>query len=167
MVDWVIFRHGAKQRESESKDFLPEDPPLLPGQEEGFLRLAEEILKEVGTPDLIVTSPYLRTRETATLLSKAFPEPPTIVVDPDLGEYLGYLPDPLEIKLSEDTQKHKPPTEFNYTALRKRLASFLERYKDRRVWVVSHRIPLMELSRLIIGGKQTPLQEGDAQHLVL
>ncbi len=77
----VYFRHGPRLN-------LNLDPPLKPGSEDKVRKAALQIHSLYGPPNSIVTSPYLRTRQTAQIMSKMFEPPPRVIADVRLSEKL-------------------------------------------------------------------------------
>ncbi len=95
----VWLRHGEKAY-ANSKGPLgsfAHDPPLKPGAEVAVLEQGRALVKAYGLPLYCLTSPYLRTRETAKHLlaatggaaSPGESKRPQQYVDVDIGEFLG------------------------------------------------------------------------------
>ena len=89
----LYVRHSKKSYKNGASKRFPLDPPLT---DDGW-RLAEsrfrELVDRYGPPELIISSPYLRTRETAKIAQQAVLESTgthvEINYDPAIGEYLG------------------------------------------------------------------------------
>lgn len=140
----VFIRHGPKQQISEGyrlRYFL--DPNLT---REGFgftRRSAEKLIRECGRPDLIVCSPYLRTRMTAELISESCGGVP-VVICRELSEYVGpYHRDPSK-KVDRVTRSHDPPFGESEGQFRSRCDRYLRSIRSEHegfncVYHVTHR----------------------------
>lgn len=77
----VYFRHGPRLN-------LNLDPPLKSNVNQQVKDVGLKISAEYGTPKSIITSPYIRTRQTAQIFSKLFTPPIKLMVDSRLSEKL-------------------------------------------------------------------------------
>jgi broad specificity phosphatase PhoE len=93
-ITWI--RHGEKQYKNGK---APEgchgyDPPLKTSVYNEFERLCNYIKSKDGIPKKIITSPFLRTRQTAQSIANEFMETTKtkipIFVDNDITEFLGW-----------------------------------------------------------------------------
>ncbi len=77
----IYFRHGPRLN-------LNLDPPLKPSSQEEVQMVGRRISSLYGIPNSIITSPYLRTRQTAEIFDQLFTPHPGVLADPRLSEKL-------------------------------------------------------------------------------
>lgn len=130
------------------------DPPLTREGRKAAAKLAEELLSKYPTPAHIITSPYLRARETAAIMAgvivkKYSPTTIQISCQAELSEYLGnHNRESLDVAPS--TAKHSPPHPETFFQFRARIAehykSWLEADEETDVtWIITHGIVINEL----------------------
>lgn len=93
-VNMLYIRHAQKLYHNGGSDAFPLDPGLT---QEGKFKARErfhQLLQKYGPPPKIVSSPYLRARETAQIAHDVILEETgssvVITYDPAIGEYLGH-----------------------------------------------------------------------------
>lgn len=87
---WI--RHGKKKyKNGKAIDGGREHDPGLLNSVVEIYNLCKNIKREYGTPDIIITSPFLRTRQTADLIQTFFDGSIPIYVDTDITEFLGWV----------------------------------------------------------------------------
>ena len=89
----LYVRHGFKSYPNSSKRKWGFDPPLRHNSIESTLQRFIHYVDLYGPPNTIITSPYLRCRQTAKLAQQAILEATGVTVDiicdSTIGEYLG------------------------------------------------------------------------------
>ncbi len=145
----IYFRHSEKEYEN-GKGVPAHDPHLTKnGQELVFKTLNDLKLK---SPDMIITSPYIRTRETASLIKNYYMSNNNnieIYIDINLGEYLGnqYM----EIEIDDITKKYGIVMDKNLNDLKKRIEdhyNYYKKFKNKNIWFITHGIFLYFLHNL-------------------
>jgi broad specificity phosphatase PhoE len=110
-ITYVYIRHAAKEYNNGHA------PPGKPQHDPSISRSSFRQCQEVGTklvqdfnsPSMVITSPYLRTRQTASKLSYAIPsdledENRQLFIDTNIAEYLGNQHG--EIDIEDDTYRY-------------------------------------------------------------
>lgn len=151
----VWIRHGLKQYDNNKgpPGCYQHDPDLISGQEEAAARVSEILTEKYGRPNLVLTSPYQRTRQTMHLLcgDRAF------MVDATIGEYLGH---------QKGTPLVHPETLMdNLPVCGESMEDFVERAKKHlqimcatrqmlgsTIWVITHGLFMQKISRLLKQG---------------
>jgi broad specificity phosphatase PhoE len=93
-MNTLYLRHGEKEYANGKSRIFPLDPPLTAAGRRvarfNFLRL----LEQYGPPQQIITSPYLRARETALIALEVIYDQTGCIIpiyhDVNISEYLGY-----------------------------------------------------------------------------
>lgn len=153
----IYIRHGEKEyKNGQSRGC---DPPLTKRGREETLLLAERLYSNFGLPTLIISSPFLRARETALLLrakvaelSRKSKEEIPLLCDRKVGEYLGNQSPASQSLLTSETLSYHPLLEDN-------ISSFLVRVREHNdilgslekdnftFWIVSHGLVIKKLAR--------------------
>jgi len=156
------MRHGQTiyQKEGWNINYKPDENPNITLTEEGVKMVEEaaEKLKDMTAQvdkeiDLIFSSPFKRTRQTAEIVIKTIGPAKEIhfderLVDIDLGIFMG--------RSSEDSRKfyidgsgsfdRKPEGGESWNDIRKRIQSFLEevenKYNGKNILIISHADPI-------------------------
>ncbi len=164
---YYSLRHGEADSNVASRISAdPTEPVHLTEAGKAQIAKAAEELKKCDI-DVVITSPFVRTRETTEIVVKAIGcKPEQVVVDAALSEYNhGFLNgQPLT-----EFHKHFPDTKESNLArfekgpeggeslndLRKRVGDFLysleEKYKNKKILIVSHGEPLWVLYGIVRG----------------
>lgn len=81
-----IFRHGLAmdRTDSQSLKMQDSDRPLTEKGKNRTLKMAQYLLKQDEEVDLIITSPYVRARETAKIIAGVFGKTKKVVESPEL-----------------------------------------------------------------------------------
>lgn len=131
---YLIMRHGEALSNAQGKDDLYGDPNnyMTDRGKEGVVATAAKL----GKIDLIYTSPFLRTRETAEIMRKVLSlTENAVIVDERLHEH----------------------NEHNRDLVRKRVGEFLfeieRKYENKNILIVSHGGPLWVLEKVASGIK--------------
>lgn len=168
MAQRVFIRHA-------DKGTTTPDDPLLPGQEGKIQRRSQMLVSKYGSPDIILVSPFLRTRQTAELLASGLDNSIDIVVEPLLSEYIKH--DQGDVQLREDTLMYGPIVYDTRDSIRNRIREVYNKYchLESNMWFVCHGIFLHDLldwlgktprrvptlAALVISREQITLQLGN------
>lgn len=173
----VFVRHADKKF---SNCLIPPDgldPGILSTNRERSQAIILSFIEEWGPPTIIITSPYLRCRETSVLIRETLSEHnfplPSLYVEPLLGEYVGNQVKKLKGRntlssfLLPETISyvgHIPIFENNYSSFQSRVRNFFYsrgRYgnlstdnRGRRTWYITHGVFIQEVCRLM--GRKIP-----------
>ena len=154
----IYIRHAEKKYKNGFSNKHKFDPQITDNGEFNTEILAQKLLKLYGKPDIIICSPYLRTRQTASILRKMADENIEILYDVHLSEYLGnHQSDILDVH--PETKKYKPPHPENFKQFcyrirhhdnyTKKLTSLAQKNGINIViWIVTHGIVINQLARL-------------------
>lgn len=139
-----------------SKTFHLHDPPLTEiGKREAAL-VAEKLLDLYPTPTHIITSPYLRARETAAIMAgvivkRAPPAKIDIICQTDIGEYLGNHAGS-KLDVSPSTARHQPQHPETFEQFQERIKKHhtdwsitTKEESDEVTWVITHGIVISEI----------------------
>ena len=127
------------------------DPPLTREGKKAASELAEELLKKYPVPTQIITSPYLRARETAAIMvgvivKKYSPSSIQILCQTEISEYLGnHSKYPLDV--TPATERHNPPHPESFYRFRERIEHHYNRWQPSEdvTWVITHGIIINEI----------------------
>jgi broad specificity phosphatase PhoE len=117
--------------------------------------LVEKLVKRLGVPEKIITSPFLRTRQTTELIVafmfQKYGWTPIIEYSEDISEYLGFCKNKSDpVGLEEETSKHMKRTSL----LEESMASLTTRVEkhilnihknEKNVWVITHGIVMSKI----------------------
>lgn len=168
-----LIRHGPKAWDNGKKprftdlDGESHDPPLDYDNLEADLkcmRLADRILNQEDAPTMILSSPFLRCRQTAELMNSRMifhnEDHLTIIPNPLFREYLGnWKTDQIRITeetnqlLHRDTKLCEDWADFELRM--QQACQFVKHTFDsvvdsnESIWIISHRIVIRELKRLL------------------
>ncbi len=142
---YIIMRHGEALSNVRGVDDLYGDPNNY---------ITDKGKKEVGVSasslgkiDLVFTSPFLRTRETAEIVRKA------------------HNLDEKAVTVDGRLQEHNEP---GIEPVRRRLGEFIfeveKKYKDKNVLIISHGEPLWVLEKLVLGEKSDDFSSDKMLH---
>ncbi len=137
----LLIRHGPKAHAN--NDLWAEyrlDPPLTSSGTVFTRQRMSKIVSEFGEPDMVVCSPYLRTRQTAEILVSLCTNEPGVIIEPLLSEYLGNQKGELRGCMRDETSKHNPPIEETMNQFRTRVKEYLERVSQfqGKIYLVTH-----------------------------
>lgn len=131
----IFIRHA-------DKGIITDDDPLLPGQESKVKHWSNQLVSIYGEPDYIMCSPYLRTRQTAELLSNNH----HIHIDPILSEYQKASGGPYYIRT--DTLAYNPPIGDTKETIFERVKLAHDKYIGKNLWLICHGCFHSNLSKL-------------------
>lgn len=142
----VYIRHADKEYNNGKADLYIHDPSITENSETHCYLKACELISRYGLPFVIVTSPYLRTRETAVRMAEYIKTKYginiPIKVDIRLSEYLGNRQTE-KLDVTDDTNKYKPPHPENFHEMDSRVRWHndiyckLDEYPE-VVWFITH-----------------------------
>lgn len=170
-MTFVFIRHGKKSWNDKSyesnknlvKTPHKDDPPLAEGENKILKSLGEDLVKLYGPPDVIVSSPYLRARETAEYINPNLDKIP-IEININLSEYHGYKKE-IKLDLDPSTEEYGVIIDKSMNNMKKRADEFLEILKtwsDAVVWIVSHRVVINYMIKQL-GHPAKYLKEGETK----
>lgn len=156
----VYIKHADKLYNNGGSKKFPHDPGIKKDSSNFIRTLTLKLIDIVGLPEYIVTSPYLRTRETISIMRNTIKEycktehitdddysPPYIRCDILLSEYLGNQKKrlPSYQDLTPETNKYKPPLYENFEQFKARVFQhdlFYKRLDCKKAshWFVTHGI---------------------------
>lgn len=144
----IYIRHAEKEYNNGHSESYKFDPNITEEGMEKTRILANKLLEEYGKPDVIICSPYLRTRETADLISKVVGV--DYRIDKFLSEYLGnHKYEKLDVH--EETKKYNPPHPETFRKFQTRVYkhnTYMNKFSDKKVWIVTHGLFITELSKI-------------------
>jgi len=118
-------------------------------------KLVKELVEIYGIPDNIITSPFLRTRQTSSMIKETvmrmYQRDIKIECSTDVGEFLGFCKNKNEeADLELETKKHyKEPYIIGerIKALYERLVTHIKKINrtERNVWIVTHGIIMSKI----------------------
>lgn len=148
-IIWI--RHGKKKWDNGKgpPDTYQHDPPILEDQESTIINRGKELIHKYGLPTRCICSPYLRTRQTAELLTKNCQIP--IEISQDVSEYLGnqsLIDGSNEPHVHRETMDfYPPPIKETIDDFRKRchlhlksLGVYSRTNTNQIIWVITHGI---------------------------
>ncbi|KKR36320.1 MAG: Isoleucine-tRNA ligase, partial [Candidatus Yanofskybacteria bacterium GW2011_GWE1_40_10] len=151
--EYYILRHGLSERQEQTKMIigchLEHDKYPLTEEGRGMVKKSARELKDLGGVDYIFSSPFLRTKETAEIVSKELGV--DVVIDERLREIeWGMQTEGKSISEfpgdwgNDFNKKHYDGESWNDE--RERIASFMKeadaKYKNKKILIVSHGDPL-------------------------
>jgi broad specificity phosphatase PhoE len=169
---YFLLRHGQTiyQKEKIDINYPPDSPDELEITEEGreMVRASAEQLKDTCAEqgrsiNVIFASPYLRTRESASIAAEIIGIKEVYyddrLTDINLGEFLGRpMSESLNFYSSgKDPFNSKPKNGESWNDILERIESFIvdveKRYKNKNILVVSHADPIWILAGYLRGYK--------------
>lgn len=158
MSKHVYIRHGRKAfRNGEVKEaeepLYAHDPPLTDKGREEAQHFFTVLLWREGIPSSLISSPYLRTRETAQIAQAVIAEETgtqiPLRIDANIGEYLGYLPEQV-IVLHPDTEQFFPHRKESWAACQKRIWYHRNTApRNEHVWFITHGVVMKEYAKAL------------------
>jgi len=142
----IYIRHYFKEYSNRQSSTFPYDPKII-NDNGNITNLSDQLVKLYGIPNIIFTSPYERTRQTAQLLKSNIDT--SIIIDNTLSEYIN---DKYNVVLNNivrpDTFIHNPP--INETRI-----EFINRIKKHQdkitnldngiYWIITHGLFIKKL----------------------
>jgi len=128
------------------------DPPIKEGFNRTIISKNLNYFKTYGEPNKIITSPFLRARQTTKIISYILPPETEITIDKDLEEYLGFQkPIGGKADLDDETLKYTQPLlgVENFEKLKIRSLNYYKKInKDNKdnILIVTHGIFIFQLA---------------------
>jgi hypothetical protein len=151
----IYIRHANKEYKNSST--INQDPNITnKGRRESKI-VGSKLIEIWGIPDLIITSPYLRCRETTHEMIGEHKV--RIIVDSNISEYMGHQKHK-NILLTDETQSYSPPMDNTINDLIFRTIDHNEQFSYLNstkcvVWIITHSFFMHHL-RLTLGLSKTP-----------
>lgn len=150
-MGYIMFiRHGEKAYKN-NKGKPKHDPGLIKTfSDRNIIKIIKQF-QIYGFPDEIISSPFLRTRETSKKIKKFLPLNTEIIIDKDVEEYLGFQKPIGEIAdLNDETKKYTNPKigVEKFDNIQKRIVKFYNKIKDKdkNILVITHGILISRLA---------------------
>ena len=110
----IFLRHGEKKYKNGkgNKGDKQHDPPLSETGIHDIKTTTKKLLATYGRPDIIITSPFQRNRQTTALILETIENSDNIIIeiDPMCGEFLGFQkPRGKTGDVSEETLRYTNP----------------------------------------------------------
>ena len=159
---FIWIRHAMKEyANSKGPDGKPvHDPDILPNSKDDIDTLASYLVENYGLPVQIIVSPYLRTRNTAKQMvdSLELKNSPKIIIEPLIGEFLGWQKDfkePVVSQSTKDLNCQLPPIGETLEQLEIRAQEHLRKLREEATqpgtyWIISHGIFISTIRKLLL-----------------
>ena len=152
----LYIRHGEKQFENKKSDIFSLDPGLT---QQGKIKAEKhfyDLLDTYVMPESIITSPYLRARETSHIAQNSIYNKTGIwipvFIDIDLGEYLGnHTGSDLSKELTPGTLHYNPIPIENWQKFSDRIEGYFSREKinkSKNIWHITHGLVIQTIAKL-------------------
>lgn len=151
----VFIRHAEKQYKNGKANIFSHDPAIVDGQKLNIQALVNNLKRSHGNPDLIITSPYLRCRQTTQEIVKCLNVNVPIRIDNRISEFLGHHKSQ---DVHHETMKHNPPHPEIYKQFEGRVMDFYMSVSEdnRNIWIISHGIVMKTIFKLKRFGVRPP-----------
>lgn len=163
---FVFIRHAQKLYDNGKSETYPFDPSLTSKGIEKSYEVAAELIEKFGQPDLILCSPYLRTRQTAEIFASQCQSSTQIMIDRDLSEFLGNQESLSINDVLPETWENSPYPPETMQQFQTRVRRFYNSVKrdanSGLVFVITHGIFLNTIAR--IRNKQIKKRFGYLEH---
>lgn len=168
-IKYVFIRHAEKEfNNNRGPDgAFQHDPPLKESLLHITERMGRKLLNNIGVPNMIIMSPYLRVRQTVNMLGKNHDFSQLYYVDTNLAEYLGNQS--INIHVSPSTIYHStvddklvlPNTRENKEMLMDRVRNHIDTIhilddyiankveEDKIIWIVTHGIVIQYIHEIL------------------
>ena len=151
----IYIRHADKEYVNGDATLYKHDPGITTEGIEKTKMVAKHLIDQWGPPDLIISSPYKRTRETAEIMNAVLSEKQSIHIDTDIAEYLGNHRH-VSIDVTESTLTHDPPHPETFSQMKDRVKShhskitnYAKKKKEGTIWIITHGLIIKQLASLI------------------
>jgi len=150
---YFLLRHGQTiyQKENRKTNYTREENPFLILTDEG-VKMVEKSAEELKSDNinLIFSSPYERTKQSANIVSKIIGVEKINyddrLVDIDLGKFMGGPSQDSEVFYSTGSFDNRPEDGESWNDILKRVGEFLEeletKYKGQNILIISHADPI-------------------------
>lgn len=144
----LYIRHGEKSYTNGKSSTFSFDPNLTSSGKLAAYDRFFHLLTTYGPPTKIISSPYLRTRETAAIAQEVIYNTTGQIIpiyhDVILGEYLAHhRPSNLSIDLREETLRHQP---IGHESWREYTQRIEQHQGEDNVWYITHGIVISSIA---------------------
>jgi broad specificity phosphatase PhoE len=151
----LYIRHAEKIHANGKGGDFSHDSSITDRGREYTRQITEDLIEIYGKPTKIISSPFLRTRETAMIMAEVSGLE-NIIIDNSISEFLGNWKVE-DVKISPDTSQYKPKFGENLYEFERRIYGHLsESYKQDNVWYVTHGIVISTITKICQGRKFKP-----------
>jgi broad specificity phosphatase PhoE len=151
----IYIRHADKEYANGDADINKHDPGITDNGVEKSKMVAKHLVEQWGQPNLIIVSPYRRTRETATIMNNTLETPVRMYIDTNLSEYLGNHRN-VPIDVTDSTLIHDPPHPETFRDMKirvryhhKKIVEYTRKLSVGVVWVVTHGLIIKQIAGII------------------
>lgn len=146
----LYIRHSYKAYSNGKSNEYSLDPGLTDEGKKIAIQKFQQLLTEYESPSKIISSPYLRARETARIAHDVILEikgkSVEILYDPLIGEYLGHHKNKdIQQCLRPETLIHNPTPPESWIEYSKRVRNHIDT-KPSDCWVITHGIVIQSIS---------------------
>lgn len=149
----IFIRHAEKLFENGNSEQYALDPGITKeGAKKARIKF-RNLIRQYGIPPQIISSPYLRTRQTALIAQKTIFDltgiKTPIIYEPAIGEYLGFQKNiNVHKDLLAQTLHLHPVTKETWKQYSKRIYDFTQYITDRSFdgWFISHGLVIQSIS---------------------
>lgn len=138
----LYIRHGEKAYDNGKSDLFPLDPPLTEEGKREAYQFFPLLMSLYGAPERIIASPFLRTRETAAILSELSGVP--VEIDIMVGEYVS-VRHPTQDALHPDTLEYEPIHPETRREFHHRIGEHVNQCDD-EAWYITHGLFIQRLA---------------------
>lgn len=147
----IYIRHSSKLYSNGKSKNFPLDPPLTYSGKLKAYDKFKELCNKFGPPEIIVTSPFLRTRQTAEIAQLAIKDLTELIVpivfDPRIGEYLGNQDlDLFKVGIRYHTAIHNPIPPEKWGDYVARMQNYCES-ENTRGWYITHGLIIQSICK--------------------
>lgn len=155
----IYIRHADKEYANGDASMYKHDPGITDVGCKKAAMMANHLIDRWGIPNLIIVSPYRRTRETAiamrSVIKKLKPDLKVqISIDTSLSEYLGnHRAVPIDV--TESTMVYNPPHPESFTEMVNRvkthhnnITGYMEKRSGLVIWVITHGLIMRQVAKL-------------------
>ncbi len=142
---FIFISHANKAYKNGKAMTEKHDPPITPIGITKCESVAKHLSSKYGQPDIILTSPFKRCRQTAAEFGYT-----NIVVNTSLAEYLGHQNDALDV--SAETSTYNIPYPETMAQFKERIVDFCHQMLSMShgvIWCVTHGIVINELRTIL------------------
>lgn len=150
----IYIRHAEKAYKNGGASEYSLDPELTNQGRVTAREKFEHLLNTYGIPDKIITSPYLRARETAEIAADVLFQMTgfeiELIYDCTLGEYLGNQKHKdITNCLRSETLIHNPIPPESWDQYTHRIRKHIKSRSQSNIWYITHGIVIKTIARLI------------------
>lgn len=152
MNNTIFIRHAKKQYSNGKSNIYSHDPPLLKTSYQEAEATFIKLLELYGVPKCVISSPFLRAKQTATVAWNVIKKTCNIEIpcylDNRVGEFL-QTPSIDGHKLRNETLNNNPFYNENVCSLRSRVKYFLQESNIDNSWIITHGMVIRTVSNLM------------------